>query len=139
MGKVQEYAENSIDFVALLEISESDKVSLAKGIAAMTLAHERITGELMKALVDLEAAIPNDGKWDYAAAMDNARRVIKKYTEPTTKQLAYEEYVNQCGTQPHVSFEVWEKHYDDGTEWMLDEEKAIRNGNREPNYERPGH
>lgn len=59
--------------------------------------------------------------------------------EKSEKHLAYSEYIDQCGNSPHVSFEAWEKHYDDGTEYLLDEDSALRNGMREPNYERPGH
>lgn len=41
---------------------------------------EAAAPELLEALILLEKAIPDNGKWDYAAAMDNARSVIKKAT-----------------------------------------------------------
>lgn len=52
------------------------------------------------------------------------------------KQREYEEYVDQCGIKSPLSFEQWEKYYDKGELFMLDEEAALRSFRREPNYEK---
>lgn len=78
---IKRYAANLNILIGFIKIDESDKDALTKGINAMVLGHERITRELITALSDLENAHPNDDRWDYAAATENARRLINKYSD----------------------------------------------------------
>lgn len=53
------------------------------------------------------------------------------------KQLEYEKYVDELSQNKRpLPFEEWEKYYDRGELFMLDEEAAIRSFRRDPNYEK---